>query len=257
MDIIPLPAFRDNYIWLIRDGRHALVVDPGDAAPVLAYLSHEGLQLAAILVTHHHADHVGGLGALLAHASVPVYGPFNERVEGVGHLVAEGDTVRIDVLDLEFDVLDVPAHTAGHIAYVSRGTPPRALFCGDTLFSAGCGRLFEGSPPQLASALAKFAALPGDTRVYCAHEYTLSNLAFAAAAEPHNPERDAYAQRCKALRAANRPTLPSTIGQEKAINPFLRCDQAQIRDTVAAHSGMPPADAVECLAALRAWKDTF
>ncbi|ENO84664.1 hydroxyacylglutathione hydrolase [Thauera linaloolentis] len=257
MDIIPLPAFRDNYIWLIRDGRHAAVVDPGDAAPVLDYLSCEGLRLAAILVTHHHADHVGGLGALLAHGAVPVYGPFNEHIDGVSHPVAEGDTVRIDTLDLDLDVLDIPAHTAGHIAYVTRGGPPRALFCGDTLFSAGCGRLFEGSAQQLASAMAKFAALPGDTGVYCAHEYTLSNLAFARAAEPRNPERDAYAARCEALRAANRPTLPSTIAQEKAINPFLRGNQAQIRDVVAAHAGTRPGDTAECLAALRAWKDTF
>lgn len=257
MDIIPLPAFRDNYIWLIHDGRDALVVDPGDAAPVLEHLALTGLRLAAILVTHHHADHVGGVGALLAHTPVPVYGPFGEDIEGVSQPVAEGDCVRIDALGLAFDVLDIPAHTAGHIGYLSQGSRPQALFCGDTLFSAGCGRLFEGDARQLAQSLAKLAALPDDTRVYCTHEYTLSNLAFAHAAEPCNPERDAYAERCKALRAADQPTLPSTIGLEKAINPFLRCEQAQIRDVLATHTGTRPADALECLAALRAWKDRF
>ena len=257
MHIIPLPAFRDNYIWLIRDGRHAVVVDPGDAAPVLDYLQSEGLRLAAILVTHHHADHAGGLPDLLAHEAVPVYGPFNEAIEGVDRLVAEGDSVRVDELGLAFDVLDIPAHTAGHVGYVSQSAGPRALFCGDTLFSAGCGRLFEGDAHQLAAAMAKLAALPDDTQVCCAHEYTLSNLVFARAAEPRNAARDAWAEHCQALRAANRPTLPSTIGTEKAINPFLRADQAQIRDVLAAETGTRPAGTVECLAALRAWKDRF
>ncbi len=255
MDIIPLPAFRDNYIWLLHDDRHAVVVDPGDAVPVRQYLARQGLRLAAILVTHHHPDHVGGLAELLAAATVPVFGPAAENVEGVTRPVAEGDTVRLDELGVELSVLDIPGHTSGHVAYYAAGLG--AVFCGDTLFSAGCGRLFEGTPPQLAASLAKLAALPDETRVYCTHEYTLSNLAFARVAEPDNAERDEWASRCEALRAANQPTLPSTIGREKAINPFLRCDRPGVVRAVAARAGTAPRDPIACLAALRAWKDVF
>ncbi len=255
MDIIPLPAFRDNYIWLLHNDRHAVVVDPGDAVPVRQYLARQGLRLAAILVTHHHPDHVGGLAELLAAATVPVFGPAAENIEGVTRPVAEGDTVRLDELGVELSVLDIPGHTSGHVAYYAAGLG--AVFCGDTLFSAGCGRLFEGTPPQLAASLAKLAALPDETRVYCTHEYTLSNLAFARVAEPDNAERDEWASRCEALRAANQPTLPSTIGREKAINPFLRCDRPGVVRAVAARAGTAPRDPIACLAALRAWKDVF
>jgi hydroxyacylglutathione hydrolase len=257
MNIIPLPAFRDNYIWLMHDGRHALVVDPGDAAPVEDALRRLGLALCAILVTHHHADHVGGVLRLLAHTRVPVFGPAGEGIDAVSHPVFEGDEILIPALEISFRVLDVPGHTAGHVAYVAMDIAPGLVFCGDTLFSAGCGRLFEGSPAQLATSLAKLAALPPETRVYCTHEYTLSNLAFARAAEPDNPERDTYAQHCNTLRARGEPTLPSTIELERAINPFLRCDRPSVAATVAAHVGRPVQDATDCLAALRAWKDGF
>lgn len=261
VDVIPVPAFRDNYIWLIHDGRHAVAVDPGDAGPVEDFLQRRGLALAAVLITHHHPDHVGGLQALLAHRRVPVYGPAREAIAGVDHPVAEGDVVTIAAPRLSLAVFDVPGHTAGHVAYYAAasapGGPPGSLFCGDTLFSAGCGRLFEGSPAQMAASLAKFAALPDATRVYCTHEYTLSNLAFARAAEPGNSERDAYAAWCEARRAAGEPTLPSSIGREKAVNPFLRCSAPGVIAAVAAHGGSRPVDEVACLAMLRAWKDDF
>ncbi|MHB8785033.1 MAG: hydroxyacylglutathione hydrolase [Thauera sp.] len=257
MDIIPVPAFRDNYIWLAHDGRHALVVDPGDAAVVEQALDRLGLQLGAILVTHHHPDHVGGLGQLLARSAVPVFGPAGESIEGVSDPVFDGDEIRVATPALGFRVLDVPGHTAGHVAYVAMDIEPGLVFCGDTLFSAGCGRLFEGSPAQLAASLAKLAALPPTTRVYCTHEYTLSNLAFARVAEPDNPARDAYALQCESLRTRGEPTLPTTIGRERAINPFLRCDQPSVAGAVAAHAGQALQDEVACLAALRAWKDGF
>jgi hydroxyacylglutathione hydrolase len=257
MHIIPLPAFRDNYIWLMHDGRHAVVVDPGDAAPVEAALQALGLQLEAILVTHHHADHVGGLAALLELRRVPVYGPAAESIEHVSHPVCEGDEIHLAAPMLSLRVLEVPAHTAGHVAYVGMDIEPGVLFCGDTLFSAGCGRLFEGTPAQLDAALTRLAALPESTRVFCAHEYTLANLAFARAAEPHNPARDRYASACEALRAQGKPTLPSTIGREREINPFLRCDSPSLLAAVHAHSGQRPQDSRACRAALRAWKDNF
>ena len=257
MDIIPVPAFRDNYIWLAHDGRHALVVDPGDAAPVLDTLGRLGLQLGAILLTHHHADHVGGVARLLAHSRVPVFGPAGEAIDDVSHPVFEGDEIQVPAPGIGFRVLDVPGHTAGHVAYVAMDIEPGLVFCGDTLFSAGCGRLFEGSPTQLASSLGKLAALPPDTRVYCTHEYTLSNLAFARVAEPDNAERDAWAAHCETLRARGEPTLPSTIARERTINPFLRCEQPGVIEAVAAQAGSRPQDALECLAALRAWKDRF
>lgn len=253
MNIIPLPAFRDNYIWLVHDGQHAVVVDPGDAGPVLDHLARHGLELCAVLVTHHHPDHVGGLQSLLEHRQVPVFGPIHETIVGVSHPVGEGDTITLPGLELSFQVLEVPAHTVGHIAYFA----PGVLFCGDTLFSAGCGRLFEGTAAQLQVALTRLAALDGDTRVYCTHEYTLSNLAFARVAEPDNPERDRYLAHCEALRAAGKPTLPTTIAQEKRINPFLRTEAPGVIAAVTTRTGERPATALDCLTALRSWKDAF
>jgi len=254
LEALPVPFARDNYLWLIHDGRHAVLVDPGEAAPALAALEKHALAPVAVLLTHHHGDHVGGVPGLIAHhPGLPVYGPRAEDIAGVDHPVSDGDSVTLAVPGLELAVLGVAAHTRGHVAYHGSGM----LFCGDALFSAGCGRLFEGTPTDLERALARLAALDGDTRVYCGHEYTLANLAFARAAEPENAARDRHAARCEILRAQGLPTLPSTIALEKAINPFLRPDAAGIVTSVAAHSGAPPASARACLAALRAWKDTF
>jgi len=255
MNLSALPAFADNYIWMLHDGVNAVVVDPGDAGPVHRALDGSGLALAGILVTHHHADHVGGVDALRPRLQGPVWGPARENIPTPFVPLHEGNTV--DVLGLHFEVFDVPGHTAGHIAYVQRGAPSAPLlFCGDTLFSAGCGRLFEGTPAQMHASLGKLAALPADTRVCCTHEYTLSNLRFAAAVEPGNAERAAYDQRCQALRAAGQPTLPSSIGLERSINPFLRCTEPEVVASARAQ-GAANDDAIVVLAALRAWKNRF
>lgn len=252
-DIIPLPAFRDNYIWLLRRGRSATVVDPGDAAVVDKALQEHGLKLDAILLTHHHSDHIGGVAELAARHSPQVFGPAGEDIPAITRHVREGDEVSPGALDIRFTVLEIPGHTCSHIAYLA----PGVLFPGDTLFSAGCGRLFGGTPGQMYDSLQRLARLPGDTAVYCAHEYTLANLAFAHAAEPDNPARDAWQAECEALRSAGRPTLPSTIARERQINPFLRSDSAGVTNAVAAHTGTRSSDARACFAALRAWKDVF
>ena len=254
--IIPIPAFSDNYIWLVREGAHAAVVDPGDAAPVLAYLDREKLTLSAIIATHHHNDHVGGIAALLARSSVPVFGPARETIPGRTHALVEGDEITVPGPELAMRVLDIPGHTAGHIAFVGGGATPVA-FVGDTLFAVGCGRLFEGTPAQMAASLAKLAALPGATQVYCGHEYTLANLRFALAVEPANGALRDRQTREQTKRDRGLPTLPSTIADELATNPFLRAGTPAVFAAAEAHAGRRLADAVEAFAIVREWKNAF
>lgn len=285
--VLHVPAFEDNYIWLIRgesadapalmtgratDGRRAspsargprldpvgvssnkvAIVDPGDAVPVLEALARQALTPIAILCTHHHGDHVGGVEELLVRYDMPVYGPARERIPAITHRLSDGDRVRLDALGLEFQVLDVPGHTAGHIAYYGHGL----LFCGDTLFSAGCGRLFEGTAGQMHRSLSRLAALPPDTAVYCAHEYTAANLRFALTVEPDDSHVRDYQRQVSERRARREPTVPSTMAIERRINPFLRIHEPAVRRAVAAWAGHAPASDTETLALLRRWKDGF
>ncbi|OJX30161.1 MAG: hydroxyacylglutathione hydrolase [Burkholderiales bacterium 68-12] len=257
MNLLALPAFADNYLWLLHDAHQALVVDPGQAQPVLQALQERDLRLQAILVTHHHADHVGGVQALRAATGATVYGPAREAIPPPFVPLAQGD--RVQALGLDFQVLDVPGHTAGHIAYFCSGAAGGPLlFCGDTLFSAGCGRLFEGTAAQMQDSLDRLAALPAGTRVCCAHEYTLSNLKFARAVEPGNAALLHHLGHCERLRAQGLPTLPSTLALEQEINPFLRTRQADVAAAAVAHDpSTHPQDAASVLATLRAWKNAF
>ena len=263
LEYVPVPAFEDNYIWLVSDSRDAVVVDPGDAAPVEAYLAKRGWRLTAILLTHHHHDHVGGVKALLdsrtAEGGIPVYGPVGERIEHLTQRVTGGDTVRIEHPALDLSVIDVPGHTAGHIAYFQAGDPDGTphVFCGDTLFASGCGRLFEGTAQQMLSSLDALAALPENTQVHCAHEYTLSNIRFARACEPDNAALLRWSDDAQALRTAGKPTLPTTIGHEKAVNPFLRSDVEAIHATLSTQFGAPVSDRLEAFRMMRGWKDKF
>lgn len=253
LQLIALPAFTDNYVWLIHDSRHAVVVDPGESTVVVSALQRLSLTLAGILVTHHHPDHVGGIDALRSVLDGPVWAPGREAVPKPHVGVQEGD--RISVLGQTVEVIDVPGHTAGHVAYrLHRGAEPDWLFCGDTLFSAGCGRLFEGTPAQMVHSLDKLRSLPGETLVCCAHEYTLSNLRFAALAEPGNADIVRHQHTCEALRQQQRPTLPSTIDLERRINPFLRWDAPAV--IAAAHArGCEGSTPAAVLGALREWKN--
>lgn len=255
LSVAPIPAFADNYLWLIHDGVHAAVVDPGDAPPVLAALESLQLSLVAILLTHHHSDHVGGVPSLLQRFDVPVFGPRTEAIKHITVPLAEGDHATIPELNLTLSVLDVPGHTRGHIAYVA--ADQGWLFCGDTLFAGGCGRLFEGTPQQMVNSLTKLAALPDATQVYCAHEYTLSNLRFASEVEPLNDAIHARIRSEQSKRDRGEPTVPSTIGMEKSTNPFLRYQEPAIVDSLMSAGRLSERDYIGAFAALREWKNSY
>lgn len=256
--LIPVPAFSDNYIWLLRKGNRAVVVDPGDAKPVLAELSKHQLTLDTILITHHHPDHVGGVQELKNATGATVYGPLGETIPACDIRLKEGDEVPLDTFNLTLSVLDIPGHTAGHIAYFGYLDDNQPVaFCGDTLFAGGCGRLFEGTPAQMVNSLAKLQALPLNTLVCCAHEYTLSNLKWALEVEPDNPVLQKRWKTCRQQREQGQPTLPSTIGVEMETNPFLRPLQQSIIDSAQRHAGKPLTSAVSVFASLREWKNNF
>ena len=257
LSLITIPAFDDNYLWLLHNGHSAIVVDPGDASPIQAKLAELNLKLEAILVTHHHADHVGGVDALRDATGAHVYGPAFEVIPEPVQRVGGGETV--SVLGIDFTVMEVPGHTSGHIAYFHKGSALHAtplLFCGDTLFSGGCGRLFEGTPAQMLASLQALAALPDETLVCCAHEYTLSNLKFALAVDGSNADLVAYEAHCQALRKVGTPTIPSRIGIETKINPFLRSHTAGVTASVQ-HFKPSAHSATDIFAALREWKNNF
>lgn len=255
LNVLAVPAFNDNYLWLIHDGQRAAVVDPGDATPILTALAAHRLSLVSILLTHHHADHTGGVPELLQHFDVPVYGPRQEKIACVTHPLDDSDLVHIPELHLDLSVIAVPGHTSGHIAYVAPDL--HWLFCGDTLFGGGCGRLFEGTPAQMMASLGKLAALPDLTQVYCAHEYTLSNLRFALQVEPANPVLTARISSEQAKRDAGIPTIPSTIALEKATNPFLRYHEPAIHHHLRAAGRLDEHSPLAAFTALREWKNSF
>jgi hydroxyacylglutathione hydrolase len=253
ISVTAIPAFADNYIWLISTGGdECAVVDPGDAGAVSRELTQQGLELRYILLTHHHPDHTGGVARLAESYDVRVFGPHDARIPGQDQSFSEGESAGLPLLGLEFQVIEVPGHTSSHIAFHGHG----CLFCGDTLFSVGCGRLFEGTPEQMQSSLDKLARLPADTRVFCAHEYTLSNCSFALAVEPENPDLLRRASEVEASRSVGRSTVPSDLGEELAVNPFLRTREPAV--VAAAQKRRPNAQpGAETLAVIRQWKDSF
>ena len=255
--IYPISAFNDNYIWLVTNGRQALVVDPGQALPVLQALKQKQLTLSTILLTHHHDDHVGGVGELVAQTGAKVWGPAGEVLPVCDTALVEGDVYRDDSLQLKLSVIDVPGHTAGHIAFAGTFGEVAVLFCGDTLFAAGCGRVFEGTPAQMAASLAKLAALPEASRVYCAHEYTLSNMRWASNVEPDNIALQRWQEHANEQRRLGEPTVPSSIALELACNPFLRAQQPTVAQAATDWAKRELSTPVEVFAALREWKNGF
>ncbi len=253
--IFPIPAFEDNYIWIVHDDQHAIVVDPGDAAPVVNYLNEHHLKLIAILITHHHRDHTGGIKDLFELYNTPVYGPRLEKIPCMTNPLGEGDIVAIKELNFRMHIIDIPGHTLGHIAYLWDG----GMFCGDTLFTCGCGKIFEGTPQQLHHSLQRLASQPDDTLVYCTHEYTEYNTPFARICEPSNAALKQRVLDAEALRAQNNPTVPSTLQLEKATNPFLRCTQAEIIRHIEQKFSikLPTGDEQAAFTALRKWRDQF
>ncbi|MBJ2128444.1 hydroxyacylglutathione hydrolase [Alteromonas sp. IB21] len=250
----PIPAFTDNYIWCLHNNANAIVVDPGDAEPVLAFIKAKGLTLSAVLITHHHRDHTGGIAKLVsAVPDLPVIGPRGNHIRGITKSVSQGDTVSLPILNLSLQVMEVPGHTLDHIAFFGHG----ALFCGDTLFSAGCGRLFEGSPEQMYHSLNKLKRLSDSTKIYCTHEYTQANVKFAMAVEPNNVALNEYANWVVSIREQNLPTLPTNLKEQKNINPFLRAHELSVKNAAEAYCENNLADDVAVFAAVRRWKDEF
>ena len=252
MHVVPLPALADNYIWLLHDdGGEAIVVDPGEAEPVEAALSARKLTLRAVLLTHHHADHIGGAARLRENYDVPIYAPDDERIAVATHRVKDGETLTLQKPSARFDIIAVPGHTLSHIVYVGEGV----LLCGDTLFSLGCGRMFEGTPTQMLSSLQRLASLPSDTLVCCGHEYTAANGRFAQTVEPNNAALMQRLDEVARLRAEHHPSVPATLSSELACNPFLRVDSKDVVDWCNRHGASN--DAVARFAALRSAKDVF
>jgi hydroxyacylglutathione hydrolase len=255
MEIKAIPTLKDNYVWVMIDSNQhsAIIVDPGEATPVIAFLKQHHLSLLAILITHHHWDHTNGITEILHEFPAPVYGPANEAIAEMTKPLQDNTTFHIPGFPEDISVIAIPGHTSGHIAY----HVANALFCGDTLFAAGCGRLFEGTATQMAASLQKITSLPDDTQIYCAHEYTLNNLRFAQTVEPNNQEIAKRIQRVTELRNNNQPSLPSTLNEEKATNPFLRCDSAELKASVEKQTGVSPDNTIAVFTALRKWKDIF
>jgi hydroxyacylglutathione hydrolase len=255
IQVLPITAFKDNYIWGLvhEETNRCIIVDPGEVKPVLSFIKRLNLSLDALFITHHHWDHTNGIKGILKTHAAPVYGPAKEKVLRVTHPVDEGDTVELANWPIVFKVLAIPGHTLGHIAFHGGGL----LFCGDTLFSAGCGRLFEGTAEQMLDSLHKLSRLPNETKIYCGHEYTLSNLHFAQAIEPNNPHIKEYLEQVRQLRQKNLPSLPAELANERLVNPFLRCDNPEIISRIKKHSGQTFSSSAETFAYLRQWKNNY